>query len=332
MNEFLQYEKKDFNVIYPSLPEIIDFHVHVGLTAPFPFLKCDINNENADNAKYLGTSNPRTFDDEKFYHNNFPSMLSPGFLPYSVAYLYKMFKFFPTCTIQNLLKYKKKYNIKKIVIQIIDFPKLNQCEKILKSASNHKNLVMFCYVDPKDPGMENQLKRYKKLGASGLKYHPIVSGINPSCDSAMKLFQKCSELNMPVLSHSGQGPVKKGFGKDPSRMEYFEPVFSNFPDLKFILAHIGSVEYKKAIDFALKYDNVYLETSESPAFVIKEAAEKLAGEKIFFGTDYSFNHPAVPLSILLDATKNNEEFREKILILNAENFLEENTPLDNSFF
>jgi len=325
MNDYLRHKGNgNFEVLLSPLPEIIDFHVHVGLTAFFPLLKCKIHDENAGPPLFLGTSNQKTFDDKKFYHNDFPNFPSLRYFTYSFSYLFKMYGFFPTCTIPNLLKYMEEYNVKKAVIQIIDSPKLNQCEEIINATSERDNLISFCYVDPRDQRAEEKLKEFKDSGAKGLKFHPIASKTIASHPRAMKLFDACEKLGLPVLAHSGRGPVKKGFGEDPSRMKHFEPVFSTFPDLKFILAHIGSLEFKEAINFAEKYDNVYLETSESPAFVIREAAERLAGEKIFFGTDYSFNHPAVPLSIILDATRKKDDYREKILFKNAEKFIQEN--------
>lgn len=88
------------------------------------------------------------------------------------------------------------------------------------------------------------------------------------------------------------------------------------PDMRLIIAHLGSLEHIEAIKKA-KYGNIYTDTSgiaSSKNGVIEYAAKEIGAEKIFFGTDtYScgFQKGRIEYAGIAD------EDKEKILYKNA---------------
>jgi predicted TIM-barrel fold metal-dependent hydrolase len=69
----------------------------------------------------------------------------------------------------------------------------------------------------------------------------------------------------------------------------------DFPDVAFILAHMGSLAFvQDAIEVAAAFSNTYLETSgmTSPA-MLRRAVSEVGADRILFGSDYPFWHPAV---------------------------------------
>src|SRR5262249_48498634 len=110
----------------------------------------------------------------------------------------------------------------------------------------------------------------REMGLKGLKLHKLPT---------REVLDTVAELKIPVLFH-------------PPKVSDFHQIASLYPDVSFIMAHLGSfssanyAEHLAAIDAAKRYPNVYLETSSVVFFEYLElAARALPPEKILFGSD-----------------------------------------------
>jgi predicted TIM-barrel fold metal-dependent hydrolase len=69
--------------------------------------------------------------------------------------------------------------------------------------------------------------------------------------------------------------------------------------VKVVLGHMGHgniVYINASIDIAARNPNVYLETSGMPMHTkIKEAVERVGAERVLYGSDAPFHHPAVEI-------------------------------------
>ena len=115
------------------------------------------------------------------------------------------------------------------------------------------------------------LKReVESLGLKGLKLHRLPT---------REVLDTVTELRIPVLYH-------------PEKVSNFHLIASEYPQVPFIMAHLGSFasedwkEHLAAIDVARRYSNVYLETS-SVVFLkfLERAVKELGAEKLIFGSD-----------------------------------------------
>jgi len=91
----------------------------------------------------------------------------------------------------------------------------------------------------------------------------------------------------PILLHTGDFSYTA-----PAMMA---DMVSSYPDVVFVLGHSGSLAFvRDAIEVAKAFANAYLETSgmTSPA-MLRRAVDELGAERILFGSDYPFWHPAV---------------------------------------
>ena len=72
--------------------------------------------------------------------------------------------------------------------------------------------IGFATVDPwKGPAAVRELERsVKELGLRGLKLHPIHQAFFPDDEQFKPLFDKCEELGVPVLMHSGYAAAGAG--------------------------------------------------------------------------------------------------------------------------
>ena len=140
-------------------------------------------------------------------------------------------------------------------------------------AKHPDEFIGFAKHDPKlEAGKIGALLRHevKELGLKGLKLHSLPS---------REVLDVVAELGIPVLYH-------------PERVSNFHMIASEYPQVPFIMAHMGNfgsqnwTEHMAAIDVARRYPNVYLETSSVVYFKYLELAVKeLGAGKIIFGSD-----------------------------------------------
>lgn len=114
------------------------------------------------------------------------------------------------------------------------------------------------------------MREVRELGLKGLKLHQIPT---------RAVLDTVAELRIPILFH-------------PPKVADFHMIAASYPQINFILAHLGSFasqnwsEHLSAIDVAKRYSNVYLETSSVVFFEYLElAVRELPAEKLIFGSD-----------------------------------------------
>lgn len=160
-------------------------------------------------------------------------------------------------------------------------------------------LIGFASVDPHHSQPDQMLSRaVEELGLRGLNLDPSLQEFYPDDKSLYPLYERAQSLNIPVLFHAGMtwapgGRLKYGH---PLR---FEDVAADFPNLKVVLAHLAWPWVVDAVALALKYPNVYLDTSalyfDNPHDFIKFAMtvqvpltvfERSLRKQIVFGSNY----------------------------------------------
>ena len=154
-------------------------------------------------------------------------------------------------------------------------------------------LIGFGTVHPLwEPEPSKRLDETFILGIRGLKIHPWMQGITLSEGIQRRfeeLFNQAAKLRMPVIFHSGTPP-------DTQCLQY-TVLAEMFPDLNLIYGHMGlGYLWRDAIRSAKTHDNVYLETSgiQYPQ-AIREALDTVGADKVIFGSDLPYLHPAVEM-------------------------------------
>lgn len=159
--------------------------------------------------------------------------------------------------------------------------------------------------------VEKELKRaLGDLGFIAIKIHTSGHAISPVNPDADVIFEYASKYKVPVMIHTGPGfPLADPMNVAPRAEQYSE--------VKIILAHAGFGFFTSAaIWLALKYDNVFLETSWVPIYDLALFVEKVP-DKIMFGSDLIENFPVEIAKV--EALKMSEDVKEKFLYKNAAN-------------
>jgi uncharacterized protein len=195
-----------------------------------------------------------------------------------------------------------------------------------------EQFIGFASVDPWKGAMAvHELERaVKELGLRGLKLMQITQAFFPNDPRFNPLWEKCAELDIPVLFHTGQTGVGAGTpGGAGLKLKYSQPIYiddvaADFPGLTIIMAHPAVPWQEEQLSIALHKANVYIDLSGwSPKYfrpVLVQYASTLLQDKVLFGSDYPAIQPDRWLKDF-EALDIKEEVRRKILLENARKLL-----------
>lgn len=206
-------------------------------------------------------------------------------------------------------------------------------EQVAELCARSKRFIGFASVDPLKKGAARELENaVKKLGLKGLKLDPALQDFDAGDKKIFPVYEAAEGLGIPLLIHTGMSwaPQTRLESGHPSRLE---PAIGRYSKLFFVLAHFAWPWVWEATALALKYPNVYLDTSclyyDSPKefyqFVFSKqipttVMERSLRNKIVFGSNY----PRVEIKNMVGALKSlalTEGCLKKILAENAERLL-----------
>jgi len=219
---------------------------------------------------------------------------------------------------ENLLRYMEQSGVDfSVAMPVAPFVSgLDYLEKI----KDRPRLLAFTSAHPDDPGWKDKLHQSMAGGCRGLKIHPIAQQLDPEAEFYFNLMEEFRRYNRPVLTHCGvfeyfiTRSTSSAYGKPAA----FEKLISSFPDIPFILGHMGIHEPDEAISLAEQYDNVYLETSFQPWSKIRKAVNKAGSHRVLFGSDWPESEQLTPLKIARRAAGEDRALAEAIIGKNAE--------------
>lgn len=128
-------------------------------------------------------------------------------------------------------------------------------------------------------------------GARVFKSHIQVGEYDPRDPLLDPVWGALTEAQVPTVIHCGGGPVPGTFtGPEP-----VAEVLERFPRLPLIIAHMGMGEYSEFFEMALRFENVYLDTTMAFTDFVEETMPFPASDrprlaelrdKILLGTDF----------------------------------------------
>lgn len=147
-------------------------------------------------------------------------------------------------------------------------------ERLSEQAKEDERVYSWLVLDPRQEKLFAQIREHiRDKKVLGIKIHSVCHeyDINEYAD---KIFSFANELGCLVLMH-------------PDKILDMIQYADKYPNMKLIIAHLGSLEHIEAIKCA-KHGNIYTDTSGGASNlnnVVEYAVEKVGSEKIFFGTD-----------------------------------------------
>lgn len=250
----------------------------------------------------------------------FPDKIAPKIIG-ALTQKYKVDNIYP-CTLDGLLDIMKKIQIRVSVIQIY----ANSPDKVRYlnewganiSSINKGRIFCFGTIHPDMENPDEELDRIVKSELKGIKFQPTAQRFSPDERRMFKIYEKISQLKLPILFHAGEErkPIDKVYAPPKS----FVQVLSSFPKLVMILAHLGGYKMWSQINALVEFKNAYFDTaavnSELKKDTLKNMIEYIGVNRIMFGSDFPwFDYNKELLGILnLDLSKHE---KAKILYQNA---------------
>jgi predicted TIM-barrel fold metal-dependent hydrolase len=154
-------------------------------------------------------------------------------------------------------------------------------EQVAELCAGNPRFLGFASVDPAAKDAPRQLERaVRGLGLRGLKLDPALQRFRPDDRRlAWPLYQACAELGVPLLMHCGLSWSLVGQARYAQPLA-LEEVVQEFPALRLVIAHCGWPWVQESLLLALKYRNVYLDTSVIYSGTPRDALRKVLGEQI----------------------------------------------------
>ena len=192
-----------------------------------------------------------------------------------------------------------------------------------------EQFIGFATVDPwKGRAAIKEVERaVRELGLKGLKLHPIHQAFFPNDSDFYPLYEKCADLGVPVLFHTGFGAAGADMpGGAGLKLKYSAPipgiddVAADFPELTVIMAHPAWPWVEEQIAVALHKPNVFIDLSGwapkyIPEALIRETNTRLR-DKVLFGSDYPYLSPERWLREF-EELPIRDEVRSRVLLENA---------------
>ncbi len=217
-------------------------------------------------------------------------------------------------TLDDIGASMKRYGITKSVVfpmrQPIPNGVLNDSLKNLKSGD--RRFYFFLRFNPK----LTKLKELEQIsgGFSGFKLHPRLENFDPLDKRFRSIFKHIEGQEKPVLIHSRKENNKYS---DPDRIIILA---SMYPGIKFVFGHFAN-DSDPFFDKALKYDNVFVETSiVSSPMLIELRVNQIGSDRILFGSDFPFSDQEIEL-MKIRKSGLREKDKRRILCENAIRFL-----------
>jgi uncharacterized protein len=218
---------------------------------------------------------------------------------------------------------------------------LYACEAPIVYASNEyvanlcrqfpEKLIGFASVNPiREDAVSVIEAAITQLGLKGIKFHPPLQNFYPNDPQVFPVYEKAIELNVPVVFHVGTTPFGSLARLDQADPLLLDEVACEFPDLRIMLTHLGTLWQDEAFMVTEKNPNVYIDTAayvyEIKELLTKNTIERVGAHKFIFGTDYPmpFGNQAHRMKDFVDCIQSldlSAEIKEMIFYQNFENML-----------
>jgi hypothetical protein len=194
---------------------------------------------------------------------------------------------------ENLLAQMEEAGIEQAVLFAVDAPILTASNTFVADiCKEHKNKFMgFASVNPlRNNASDILAEAIEKLGLKGLKLHPPLQNFYPNDKKVWPVYQLASDLGIPVVFHVGTTPFGSLVKLNQADPLLIDDIANDFPELKIVLTHLGTLWHNESFMIVEKHPNVYIDTAAYPYEIAEILTEKtimrIGEEKIIFGTDF----------------------------------------------
>jgi predicted TIM-barrel fold metal-dependent hydrolase len=237
-------------------------------------------------------------------------------------------------SLNNLLAQIDEAGIDKTVLFALEAPLLYASNEFVASIceKHPSRFIGFASINPNKKDACEQLQfAIENLSLKGLKLHPPLQNFYPNDHLLWPVYALASEMGIPVVFHVGSTPFGSLVKLKQADPLLIDDIANDFPKLKIILTHLGTLWHNESLMITEKHPNVYIDTAAYPYEIMEILTEKLimrvGCEKFIFGTDFPMPYEG-KMHRLKDFTdcilnlKISNELKERIFALNFETMMQ----------
>lgn len=179
-------------------------------------------------------------------------------------------------------------------------------------------------VHPDAEDALEEAERIKALGLYGVKFHSEYQMFCPDEERMFPIYEKLAALELPAVFHGGWDPYSADYIRGTP--ERFAAAASRFPELTFVVAHLGGMNLWDDVEkhLAGKFENVYLDVSVIAGYIAPEQLLRIirqhGTDKILYGSDCPWSDPSSEIAMINELPLSAKD-KEAIFHKNAEKLL-----------
>ena len=137
-----------------------------------------------------------------------------------------------------------------------------------------------------------------RAGFKGVKIHQAHYDFSVNDRRAYKFYEKCIELDVPAVFHTGYSPLRSVDRYIPTMPFLLDELAYDLPDLRIVMCHAGGNWYQDGVFITLRNENVLVDVSGlrwlSQFFVwpqveadvlIRRIVDVAGADRVMYGTD-----------------------------------------------
>lgn len=222
-------------------------------------------------------------------------------LPPGIAVLEDLESALPMLFPETLIAQMDEAGIDKSILYAVEAPIVYSSNEYVAGLCQKfpERLIGFASVNPKDPNAPEKLEdAVKNMGMKGLKLHPPLQDFFPNDREVFGVYEKAQELNIPIVFHVGTTPFGSLCRLSQASPLLLDDVAVQFPDLRILLTHLGTLWHNEAFMVVEKNPNVFIDTAayvnEIKEVLTDDIITRIGADKIIFGTDYPMPYAGQP--------------------------------------
>lgn len=147
-----------------------------------------------------------------------------------------------------------------VILPVVTNPeKAGHINDISMAHTANDGLIYFGGIHPDCDNYREELSRIHAGGIKGIKLHPLQQGTDIDDIRYLRILERCAELGLIVVLHSGADP---GFpGEERCSPKMIRAALDQVGPVKLVAAHMGSLMYWDTVPEYLLDTEVYIDTS-----------------------------------------------------------------------
>lgn len=158
-------------------------------------------------------------------------------------------------------------------------------------------------IDPMSPDALDQLESAVALGLQGVTVSPALQGFHPSHSAAMRIYDRCVELSMPLFV-SMPYPLTSDAVLEFGRPLLWDEIARCLPGLRVVLSQLGQPWIDETLVLLSKHDQVYADISGVASRpwqlynAMLNATSFQVMDKLLFGSAFPYDVPEKVIELL----------------------------------